>query len=125
MLKLALVALLEVGRFDKPFLAEGVGKLGPMNLDSYPIIFRQDILSHEAHLHPYIERIGKMYLMRLRHGDGFSSTQGSCWRLLFVVALMPWVRKYRILARPELLPMRASQLEDGKEDDLPASSTNV
>jgi len=45
MLKLILAAALEVGRIDKPFLADGAGKIGPLLLDSYPTIFRQDILS--------------------------------------------------------------------------------
>ena len=107
LLKLVVGAVLEVGRIDKPFFAEGVGTVGGlMKLDRYPDIFRQDILSHEAHLHPYIERLGKMYLMKLRHGPAFATKPGSCWRVLFVVALMPWMRTFRMAARPELLPSR-------------------
>ena len=34
--------------------------------------------------------------MKLRHGGNFGKTSGSMWRLLFVVALMPWLKKYRI-----------------------------
>lgn len=99
LLKLIIVAALEVGRFDKPFFADGVGTMfGIMRLDAYPDNFRRDILSHEAHLHPYIERLGKMYLLKIRHGKEFVTTAGSCWRLLFVEALMPWIRTYRVLA---------------------------
>uniref|UniRef100_A0A7S2UC44 Uncharacterized protein n=2 Tax=Attheya septentrionalis TaxID=420275 RepID=A0A7S2UC44_9STRA len=63
----------------------------------YPQLFRKDLLSHEAHRHPFIERLGVMYMLKLRHGEHFARTSGSCWRLLFVFALMPWMRKYRIL----------------------------
>ena len=38
--------------------------------------------------------MGAMYMMSLRHDD-FGSYAGSCWRLLFVYALSPWMRKYR------------------------------
>lgn len=50
---------------------------------------------HEAHGHPYLDRIGTIYLMRLSHGDQFISNAGSAWRRLFVLALMPWLHKYR------------------------------
>jgi len=116
MVKLICAAALEVGRIDKPFFAEGVGTIGGlMRLDRYPDIFRQDILSHEAHLHPYIERLGKMYLMKLRHGQAFATKTGSCWRLLFVVALMPWMRSFRMVAHPELLPSRRDSLLDDED----------
>jgi len=72
-------------------------------LDYYPTIHLQDLLAQEAHRHPYIEVLGTMYLMKLRHGPNFGSRAGSCWRLLFVYALMPWLRKYRALTRPEVL----------------------
>ena len=55
MCKLLLTAALYVGRIDTPFLAPGVGRLGCFELDGYPVIFVQDILSHEAHRHPYLE----------------------------------------------------------------------
>jgi hypothetical protein len=41
--------------------------------------------------------MGMIYMLKLRHGENFAKTCGSCWRLLFVFALMPWMRKYRII----------------------------
>lgn len=35
-------------------------------------------------------------MMKLRYGTRFGTQAGSIWRLLFVFALMPWQRKYRI-----------------------------
>ena len=69
----------------------------PIGLDNFPHIFRQSILAADAHRHPYIERLGMMYLMKLKHGEKFGKKSASTWRLLFVFALMPWLRKYRIL----------------------------
>ena len=65
-------------------------------MDKLPLTFMKDILIHEAHRHPYIERLGVMYMMKLRHGTKFANTAGSVWRLIFVFALMPWLRRYRI-----------------------------
>lgn len=72
-------------------------------IDMYPSIHLQDLLSHEAHRHPYIEMLGTMYLLKLRHGKTFATRAGACWRLLFVYGLMPWLDKYRALTRPEML----------------------
>eukprot|EP00562_Extubocellulus_spinifer_P015470 CAMPEP_0178572934 /NCGR_PEP_ID=MMETSP0697-20121206/18502_1 /TAXON_ID=265572 /ORGANISM="Extubocellulus spinifer, Strain CCMP396" /LENGTH=1173 /DNA_ID=CAMNT_0020207725 /DNA_START=93 /DNA_END=3616 /DNA_ORIENTATION=- len=98
-LKLIVAAALQVGRVDVPFLAEGAGQIGPLHLDRMPMIFRTDILQHEAHRHPYIERLGKMYLMKIRHGNAFANAAGSTWRVVFVLAFMPWLRQYRYMAR--------------------------
>jgi hypothetical protein len=95
--KLLITAALYVGRIDTPLLAPGVGRLGVLELDGYPVIFVKDILSHEAHRHPYLELMGVMYLMKLRYGEHFGNRAGSTWRLIFVYALMPWLNKYRIL----------------------------
>ncbi len=106
MVKLLITAAVFIGRIDTPFLAPGVGKVGPLQLDFYPYIYRKDILATDAHRHPYIETLGVMYLMKLRYGENFGKTAGSCWRLLFVYALMPWLNKYRIQTRPDLLANR-------------------
>uniref|UniRef100_A0A7S2EIZ5 Uncharacterized protein n=1 Tax=Trieres chinensis TaxID=1514140 RepID=A0A7S2EIZ5_TRICV len=44
-----------------------------------------------------------MYLMKIRYGNDFCNRVGYCFRLIFAIALMPWLRKYRVLARPELM----------------------
>ena len=92
--KLLIAATLFIGRVDIPFLSEPACYLGPVELDPYPLMFRKDILSHEAHRHPYIERLGVMYMLALRYND-FGSYACTRWRLLFVYALLPWMRKYR------------------------------
>jgi len=65
-------------------------------MDSLPKVFRKNLLSTESHRHPYIELLGLMYLMKLRHKENFGSAAGTAWRLLFVDALMPWLKKDRI-----------------------------
>lgn len=105
--KLVFATMLNIGRIDRPFLDLDASRLyyAPklyFSLDFYPTIFRKALLCVEAHRHPYIERLGMIYLMKIRHKEAFARTSGSCWRLLFVFALMPWLRKYRIAARPEL-----------------------
>jgi hypothetical protein len=40
-----------------------------------------------------------MYLMKLAHGEKFSNPAGACWRNLFVLALMPWLKRYRVEER--------------------------
>lgn len=75
-----------LGRLDTPMLADGVGVLntGIVNniaIDSYPIAFRKDLLSHDAHRHCYIERLGTMYMMKLKYGNEFGRRSGSCWRV--------------------------------------------
>jgi len=99
LIKLVLLAILYVGRVDSRFLAPGIGKFGPLDLDAFPTIFIKDVLQHEAHRHPYIELLGSMYLMNLLHGDKFCNRAGSCWRLIFVFALFPWLIKYRLMSQ--------------------------
>lgn len=47
-MQLILVAILNIGRIDRPILADGVMKVGPVILDSYPVSFRKDLLQHEV-----------------------------------------------------------------------------
>lgn len=58
--KLFLITIFYLGRYDTPILAQGVGEIGPIKLDAFPFIFRQDLLALDAHRHPYIERLGMM-----------------------------------------------------------------
>lgn len=101
--KILIITFLFLGRFDTPFLADGVGKIGTVEFDTFPTVFRQDLLATDAHRHPYIERLGLMYMKKLRHGNKFATQAGSNWRLLFVMALMPWLQKYRIASDVNVL----------------------
>lgn len=56
----------------------------------------------------YLETLGYLYMMQLRHRAGFAKRACSAWRLVFVLSLMPWLHKYRDLTRPEHF---------GEEDD--------
>lgn len=84
-----------IGRIDEPFLADNVALLG-YKFDYVPMNYVKELLVHEAHRHPYIERIGAMYLMRLRHKSFASSDACACWRQLFVLTLLPWLMKHRV-----------------------------
>jgi hypothetical protein len=89
-----------LGRIDLSFLHDDVNIMG-YRFDYAPINYRKEILSHESHRHPFIDRVGTMYLMRLKskkHGRIFCRDVGCAWRRLFVHALMPWLQKYRTSA---------------------------
>jgi hypothetical protein len=58
-----------------------------------PQAFRKDLVVSEANRHPYIQRLTVFYLTKLRHGPKFCTRAGSCWRLIYVLALMPWLKK--------------------------------
>jgi hypothetical protein len=99
-IRLLLTTCFYVGRVDTPFLYKSVGHIGGYRVDGEPYMFQIDILQHEAHRHPYIETLGTMYLLMLRHRDNFCNEAGSCWRLIFIYVLMPWLSKYRSMRRP-------------------------
>jgi hypothetical protein len=96
--KLCTCAVFYAGRIDRPFLASGVGVTPFFIADSYYNYFMADTLAVEAHRHPYIETLGFMYLMKIRHDADFMNRAGVTWRLIFVTALMPWLRKYRVMS---------------------------
>lgn len=95
-----LAAAFWIGRTDAQFLDEDVNLFG-YGFDKIAINFRKDILVTEAHRHPYLDRIGGMYLMRHAYGHKFGSNAGARWRQLFCAALMPWLKKYRSLRNLE------------------------
>jgi hypothetical protein len=95
-----LAACFFVGRTDIPFLSRDVAILG-YAFDHVPTNFVKDILVHEAHRHPYFERLLAMYMMKLK-SDKFGSEAGACWRQLFVVALMPWFMHLRVFSDKRL-----------------------
>jgi predicted nucleotidyltransferase len=97
-----LAAAFWIGRTDAQFLDDDV-KLFGYNFDKIAINFRKDIIVHEAHRHPFLDRIGGMYLMRHAYGKEFGSNAGARWRQLFCVALMPWYKKFRSLRNLELV----------------------
>eukprot|EP00804_Cyclotella_cryptica_P012972 CCRYP_002307-RD/>CCRYP_002307-RD protein AED:0.22 eAED:0.22 QI:0/0.86/0.87/1/0.93/0.87/16/751/894 len=73
MVTLVITAFIYVARVDIPFLSDSADEVGGMIIDKWPFVFRKDMLQHEAHRHPYLERIGVMYMMKLRYGDRFGS----------------------------------------------------
>jgi hypothetical protein len=121
MCKLIFVATTSIGKIDRPFLAHGVGQIGWFEFDSYPTIHTRDLVAHEAHRHPYIEILGHMYLMKLRHADSFGNRAGSAWRLIFVYALMPWFHKYRIRDGE----YGKNRIKDGDESDIEESDKEL
>jgi len=90
--KILVAVMLFLARVDTPILAE---RSVNFILDPFPYVYRKDLLAAEAHRHPYIEQLGMTYLMNLRYRDEFAKPSESIWRILFVRALMPWLRKDR------------------------------
>lgn len=68
--------------------------------------FRSPI--HSKHRHPYIERLSFLSMLKLRHGSRFGGQAGAAWRILFVLGLMPWMRKYRCRPKRKLDPLSPS-----------------
>jgi hypothetical protein len=93
-------------------LSQDVNMAG-YTFDYVPTNFVKDILVHDAHRHPYLERLITMYMMKLKD-NAFGSEAGSCWRQLFVVALMPWIMKQRVFTEErvrEKLQVYAQRLQ--------------
>lgn len=107
-----LAAAFWIGRIDVPFLADNVGLLG-YKFDYVPMFYIQDILVHEAHRHPYIERLGAMYLMRLARKD-FVSKANNAWRQLFLLSLMPWLMRYRVHGKNRVEDSVSDQQNEAK-----------
>merc|ERR1712226_1501254 len=119
LLKFLLATGIYVGRIDKPILQQDL----LLDLDNFPRAFRQDLVLAEAHRHPYMERLGTMYMMKLRYQDQFSTPAGATWRLLFVMALMPWLRKYRI--QNDNFDLNVLQLRLQNQDMKPEQSPEI
>eukprot|EP00978_Attheya_sp_CCMP212_P039229 scaffold202179_cov75-Attheya_sp.AAC.1 len=111
--KLIMITCLYIGRIDTPFLSPFIRKFGPFTVDEYPDAFTTDILLHEAHRHPYLERLGLMYMLKIHHGNAFATRAGSCWRLIFTLTLFPWLRRYRLKEITDKeIPSKLPHVED-------------
>ena len=111
-----------VGRIDEPFLADNVSLVG-YKFDYVPVNYIKEILVHEAHRHPYLERLSTMYLMRLKYKSFASSDACGAWRQLFVLTLLPWLMKYRVYEEQrclESLQDQASEKEVEMDEDRDA-----
>jgi hypothetical protein len=95
------------------------------SFDYVPTYFVQDILIHEAHRHPYIERLSQMYLMKLLHRDRFVSHAGAAWRQLFVVSFFPWLARYRVFQDERYAEAMEDLDERQKEEQEAEMHTNV
>jgi len=95
LVKLVGIFLLYIGRIDTPLLHPSVGVF-KASVEYLPPAFEKSLLLHEAHRHPYIERIGYMYLLKIGCRENFGTQAGAAWRILFTLALCPWLGKYRL-----------------------------
>jgi len=114
--QLIIIGILYIGRIDTPLVAQGAGDIGPIHLDANSEYFKLDLLQHEAHRHPYIERLGLMYLMKLRHGQKFGNRINTYWRMTFVLLLMPWLQNYRTWAYSDTQNDNHEKYGDDEED---------
>ena len=95
-IKLLLLTVLYLGRIDTPLLGPKSSMIGDIMIDRYPSLFTIDALLHEAHRHPYLDRLGLLCMLKIQHGNGFVTKAGSCWRLLFTLVLFPWLSSQRV-----------------------------
>lgn len=93
--KLIAICIFFIARIDTPVLAPGVGRIGPIELDGSALAFKKELLAHESHRHVMIEQFGLICMNKLQTG-AFASRAGSAWRLLFVLTMMPWLRRFRV-----------------------------
>lgn len=104
---LLLAVAVFIGRIDVDLLQEDLAIF-----DGYPRWFQVDLIVHEAHRHPYIERLATLYLYRWAYyrRNQFGKTSGACWRLVFVLTLMPWLvrDRVRVIQDPAAAPLEAS-----------------
>jgi len=118
-LKLFAICTFYIGRIDTQLFAPGVGWfLDKIPLDGLPHCFYRDLLLHDAHRHPLIDRLGLVFMLKLKHGPNFGGTANQRWRMLFTYTMMPWLRKY-LLAKDVLVE------ETLRRDELAAVSKAV
>lgn len=108
--KILIASLLYISRIDTNLLSQDLN-VGPLN-DAYPRFFRQALLLQESHKHPWLEVLGKMYLMKIRYREKFVSSAGYSYRLVFALSLLPYLRKYRLTNR------EAGQGDDEKQTKM-------
>ena len=66
------------------------------------------------------ERLAQMYLMKWRYPN-FNSNAGAVWRQLFVLSLLPWMRKHRVFSDVRLsqaieaLALRKLEVEEDEK----------
>ena len=97
-----------MGRMDTRAFIKG----RDCNQDRFPGMFLFELMQTDAHHHPYVECLGSLLLMKLVHPDEFATAEGSVWRLLYVLTLMPWLQKKRAEAR-ELQVRASTSSEEG------------
>lgn len=116
-----LAAAFWVGRTDVPYLAQNVN-IGGFGFDMVPVHFVKELLIHEAHRHPYIERITQMCLMRLKTRK-FVSPAGAAWRQVFIQAFMPWMKKHRVFHEARIYA--ALRARDLRKEELEEESKTI
>ena len=109
-------ALFWVGRIDVPFLSSQVSLFG-YQFDYGPINFVRELLLHEAHRHPYLERLAQMYLMTLRFPKFAASPAAAAWRQLLVVAFFPWLAKHRVFNEERVAQAAAALVERRRREE--------
>merc|ERR1712226_400428 len=151
LLKFLLATGIYVGRIDKPILQqdllldldnfprafrqdlvlaeahrhpymERLGAMVRQNFFSCYLPNMQMIHIPPAH-HRFFFQLIRQYMMKLRYQDQFSTPAGATWRLLFVMALMPWLRKYRI--QNDNFDLNVLQLRLQNQDMKPEQSPEI